>query len=103
MTDKLTDRPRPGLWLKGFKIRRWAAPPIGLDQNGKLQVMRPVLDLHLSWVNADGATVFDAITGQGNPSRPYTPHTIGKAGAFYRQRLLNLKNPANPPRKNQPL
>jgi hypothetical protein len=102
MTDKITGRQRPGLWLKGFKIRRWASPPLALDQDGKLQVMRPVLDLHLSWVNAAGETIFDAITGQGNPSRPYTPHTIGKAGAFYRQRLLKLP-PQKLPKEKQPL
>lgn len=91
MTDKITGQNRSGLWLKGFKIRRWESPIIAPDQKGQLQVMRPVLDLQISWVDAEGETVFDSITGQGKQMRAYTPHTIGKAGAFYRQRLLNTQ------------
>lgn len=87
MTDKFTGRSQVGLWLRLFSMRRWEEPLIGRDNKGQLRVMRPSLDLHLSWVDQAGKTVFDAVTGQGSALRPYTPHTIGKAGAFYRQRL----------------
>lgn len=87
MTDKINGQTRPGLWLKGFRTRRWEVPLVTADQEGKLQTVRPVLDLHLSWVNEENETVFDNISGKKAPNRPYTPHTIGKAGAFYRQRL----------------
>lgn len=89
LTDKFTGQSRSGLWLKLFALRRWEEPLIGRDARGRLRVMRPSLDLHLTWVDEGGKTVFDAVTGKGSVLRPYTPHTIGKAGAFYRQRLAD--------------
>ncbi len=88
MQDKISGQWRQGLWLKGFKTRRWDAPIIGADDQGRLQVMRPVLDLYISWLDAEGETGFDSLKGRGEGLRPYTPHTIGKAGAFYKQRLI---------------
>ncbi len=89
MIDKLTGDARPGLWLKGFKLRRWEEPKLCRDDRGRLTVCRPILDLHLSFVNADEEVVFDAVPPLATTRtlRPYTPHTIGTAGAFYRQRL----------------
>jgi hypothetical protein len=87
MTDKFTGQSRPGLWLKTFATRRWESPLIGRDSMGQLRVMRPSLDLHLSWLDEQGVVRFDAVAGTGDTLRPYTPHTIGKAGAFYQQRL----------------
>jgi hypothetical protein len=51
--------------------------------------MRPVLDLHLSWIDEEHKVHFDAIQDQtGNKGlQPYTPHTTGPAELFYRQRL----------------
>ncbi|MEN8143196.1 MAG: hypothetical protein ABFQ82_06315 [Thermodesulfobacteriota bacterium] len=92
MFDKITGEMQPGIWLKGFKTRRWETPIIAADQKGKLQIMRPVLDLNISYLDATGETGFDSLTGQNNGLRPYTPHTIGKAGAFYRQRFPNNQN-----------
>ncbi len=87
MTDKFTGARRLGLWLKTYEMRRWENPPLGRDGRGRLRVLRPSLDLHLSWVDEQGQTVFDSINGPESGMRPYTPHTIGKAGTFYRQRL----------------
>ncbi len=99
MADKFTGQSRSGLWLKLFALRRWEELLIGRDSKGRLRVMRPSLDLHLSWVDETGKTVFDAVAGKGSVLRPYTPHTIGKAGAFYRQRLADnstIKPPKSP-------
>ncbi|NTV12901.1 MAG: hypothetical protein HGA96_03035 [Desulfobulbaceae bacterium] len=90
MTDKFTGQSHPGLWLKLFALRRWEEPLLGRDSQGRLRVMRPSLDLHLTWVDEAGKTVFDAVAGAGTTLRPYTPHTIGKAGIFYRQRLTEI-------------
>jgi hypothetical protein len=87
MQDKVSGEWRRGLWLKGFKIRRWEAPIVAADDQGRLQVMRPVLDLHISWLDDERETGFDSLKGRDEGLRPYTPHTIGKAGAFYKQRL----------------
>ncbi|MGV1098147.1 hypothetical protein ACUUL3_01890 [Thiovibrio sp. JS02] len=89
LRDKLTDIPSPGIWFKGFELRRWELPLIGHDAGGRLRVFRPILDLHLSLVNKEGEVLFDAVAPRESGRRylPYTPHTIGKAGAFYRERL----------------
>lgn len=102
MTDKVTGRKRPGIWLKGFEIRRWESPIIAPDRQGRLQVMRPILDLHLSWVDEEGETGFDSISGAGSGLRPYTPHTIGKAGAFFGQRLVKTNQPTTPEKQREP-
>ncbi|MDF1579039.1 MAG: cytochrome c3 family protein, partial [Desulfobulbales bacterium] len=90
MSDKLNSREKPGLWLKGYNIRRWAEPPIDFARDGRLRVMRPILDLHISWIDAERKTLFDSITGETATLQPYTPHTIGKAGAFYHRRIAKL-------------
>ena len=89
MVDKFSGARRPGLWLKGFELRRWEEIPLCRDNDGRLTVCRPSLDLHLSYVNDQGEVLFDAVapTPSTRTLRPYTPHTIGKAGAHYRQRL----------------
>ncbi|MFO7761413.1 MAG: hypothetical protein R6V20_07355 [Desulfobia sp.] len=95
MQDKITGRSSRGLWLKGFELRRWENPVYCRDKQGILRVCRPILNLHLTWVNKKGKVVFDAVT----PDRtapggllPYTPHTIGRAGPFFRQRLQENGN-----------
>ena len=90
MRDKITGRFEPGMWLKGFIFRRWEDIPIAPDAAGKLQVMRPILDLHISYVNSYDEVVFDSFTPSTKNSGmlPYTPHTIGKAGALYHNRLV---------------
>lgn len=96
MTDKFSGRSLSGLWLQTFAMRRWESPLIGRDSKGLLRVMRPSLDLHLSWLNEQGEARFDGVAGKGETLRPYTPHTIGKAGAFYQQRLHETPPPPKP-------
>lgn len=100
MTDKISGLKKPGLWLKGFKIRRWADPIIDFDRAGRLQVMRPILDLHMSWVDARQEPVFDSVSGTTTALQPFTPHTTGKAGAFYHRRISKLLT-GEPSRKSQ--
>jgi hypothetical protein len=90
MSDKLTGQGYYGLWHKGFELRRWEFPQICKDDTGKLYVCRPILDLHLTWVNDEEDVMFDNVRPENAPVKglvPYTPHTIGKAGSFYKQRL----------------
>ena len=89
MSDKITGEKRPGLWYKGFGIRRWESVLLGRDSQGKIRVMRPMLDLQLSWINEDETVRFDSVSvGAGQTGlTPYTPHTTGKAGLFYHERL----------------
>ncbi len=90
MQDKITGYSSRGLWLKGFELRRWENPVYCRDEKDILQVCRPILDLHLSWVNEKGKVMFDGEPPPDAPPYgllPYVPHTTGHAGPFYRQRL----------------
>ncbi len=106
MTDKFTNIPYPGLWFAGFLQRRWSPVILGTDADGRLSVIRPLLDISISWVDARGEVIFDSLSpggpGPGSgvkkivyppylqltpvppPGRwlPVHPHTIGKADAF---------------------
>lgn len=89
MSDKINGEKKQGIWHQGYTMRRWETIQLGRDLNGRISVMRPVLDLYLSWIDKDHRVRFDGITGEsaGKGLRPYTPHTTGPAGMFYRQRL----------------
>ena len=90
MSDKLTGKGYFGLWFKGYELRRWEFPIICKDEAGKFTTCRPILDLHLTWVNSDEEVVFDNARPSHAPKYgllPYTPHTIGKAGPFFKKRL----------------
>ena len=95
MRDQLNGELFPGIWLKGFKQRRWEDIRLVPDSSGLLQIARPILDLHLSWIDKDETLRFDNITIQPGTSamRPYAPHTIGKAGPFFEKRLTLILGP----------
>lgn len=93
MLDKISGEEKKGIWYQGYTMRRWESVQLGRDTNGRISVMRPVLDLHLSWIDEEGKVRFDAIQGQAANKKglePYIPHTTGPAGIFYRQRLLDF-------------
>jgi len=90
MPDGITGKLKPGVWYKGFLQRRWETMVIRRDQDGRIKVFRPILDLHLSAVDAKGRVLFDNLTGRNDGYLPYTPHTTGPAGLFYKQRFLHL-------------
>lgn len=95
MADGITGKALPGLWLQAYELRRWEDVNTCFDLQGMLQVCRPLLDLYLSFTNNEGETVFDRIVPQKGTvvMTPYTPHTTGKAGQFYQQRLMPLHLP----------
>jgi len=89
MSDKINGKQFQGLWYKGYVIRRWENVPIGRDDSGKLQVLRPILDIHLSWITKNEEVIFDSIpsSAKNKGMLPYIPHTTGKAGLFYEERI----------------
>lgn len=97
MTDKLSGEAKKGLWYKGYTTRRWEEVTIGRDSSGRLQVMRPILDLYLSWIDEDEDVLFDSQRSNAgnNGLVPYVPHTTGKAGLFYRERIENFLRSEN--------
>ncbi len=89
MSDKISGQDKVGIWLKSYELRRWEPVQICRDKDGILQVCRTLLDLHLSYINGDDEIILDNVRPNDNfpQLQPYTPHTTGKAGAFFQQRL----------------
>jgi hypothetical protein len=90
MRDGLTGELRPGVWLQGFTQRRFEQLLVRRDTDGVIKVFRPILDLRLSLVDEDDNPRVDNQTGADNGLRPYTPHTTGPAGLFFRDRFQHL-------------
>lgn len=90
MRDGITGELRSGIWYKGFTQRRWEHMIIDTDSDGRIRVFRPVLDLRLSMVTEDDELIFDNAKGPGKGLLPYTPHTTGKAGLYYKDRFRHL-------------
>ena len=82
MLDKINGKTRPGMWFQVFYERRWWPVMLGEDKNGRLRVMRPLLDISISYLNAQGNAVFDNLKPKTPPLVPYTPHTTGAADTF---------------------
>jgi hypothetical protein len=89
MTDKITGKQETGLWHKGYTMRRWETTLLGRDEDGNITTMRPILDYSLSWIDEDEMVRFDSVPSQAPNMglRPYTAHTTGPAGLFYKERL----------------
>ena len=92
MTDKIHFNKRAGLWYKGFGVRRWETILLGRDLAGTITTVRPLVDYHLSWADQQGQVRFDTHASHATDGGlyPYTPHTTGKAGLFYTQRLRDF-------------
>ncbi|MDD3619026.1 MAG: hypothetical protein RBR09_08400 [Desulfobulbaceae bacterium] len=97
MRDGITGESSPGVWYMGFIQRRWEDILIRRDRDNIIKVFRPILDLHLSYVDDEENVIFDNLNGNGPTLLPYTPHTTGPAGLFYLYRFANLLNGATPP------
>lgn len=93
MRDGLNGLEQPGIWYKGFTERRWERMLIGRDAEGRLRVLRPILDLRLSMLDDKDVLRFDNLRGRDAGHVPYTPHTTGPAGLFYRDRLKATSPP----------
>ena len=89
MSDKFTGVDVVGIWFRGFGERRWEQVLLAPDSQGVITTVRPNLDLRLSWIDEDEESRFDNLEPVKNfqRSRPYAPHTIGKAGLFYETRI----------------
>jgi len=119
MIDKITGEYRHGLWFESFTERRWGPVELGEDAHGRLVVIRPILDLSLTYVDSNDVVCFGnlrpkAINDDLNSWNatchdissfwlPYSPHTIGPADAFrtvyvrswLNGRLLKSNNPVS--------
>ncbi len=90
MRDGITGDPFPGIWYMGYTQRRWEDMIIRRDTDGIIKIFRPLLDLRLSMVDDEENVIYDNLTGSSPVLRPYTPHTTGHAGMFYKERFNHL-------------
>lgn len=101
MIDKINGLQYQGLWHKGYVMRRWEEVPIGRDSSGMLQVVRPLLDIYLSWLDEDEEVRFDSVSAKTDQKGmlPYVPHTTGKAGLYYEERIQQFLRLEKDPQK----
>lgn len=119
MTDKVVTNSdaaglikMPGIWFSGFTKRRWSPVVLGETCGGRLRVIRPLLDIAVSYLDGNDEVIFDNLKPAGPVDchdndavvavvngadrdesskpwlwRPYVPHTTGAAD-FYRTMVV---------------
>ncbi len=90
MPDRLSGKRRPGVWFFTLKKRTFEKFVMGWDASGRLSLMRPLLDIHLSYVNAEDELLFENLTPKDSKELPVTPHTTGPGDTFRAWRVLRL-------------
>jgi hypothetical protein len=85
--DRLNGQERLGIWSMGWRFRRWEPMPLGVDQNGRYTVLRPLYQYQVSYVDRLGNVAVDSArpprgdgSGPGWAFMPYVPHTVGPSG-----------------------
>ncbi len=77
MMDWIDGKKKKGVWFIGWYIRLWETPPLGVDENKKVCVLRPDYAFYVSYTDEAGRVVID-----NKKMIPvvncYTPHTIRK-------------------------
>ncbi len=59
MKDKIDHVVMPGMWFEGFVARRFYPVMVGVSTDGRLVNVRPLLDLSISYLNADDMIMAD--------------------------------------------
>jgi len=93
---KIFDTPNPpaedgslssGVWLSGWRFRRWEFLSLGCDEQGIITPFRPRYQYLVSYINGRGQVIIDSIapqrgdgSGKGWACMPFHPHTVQKRG-----------------------
>ena len=87
--DWVDGRGKRGIWLQGWRFRRWEHMPLGKDNTGRYAVLRPLHQYLVSYVDGWGNVPLDSVipqrgdhTGPGWAFMPYVPHTSSPFGRF---------------------
>lgn len=85
--DHVSGGQRPGVWLLGWRFRRWDAMPLGRDHKGRVAVLRPRHQYRVSAVDHRGVCVLDGAvpqrgdgSGRGWAFMPQVLHAIAPQG-----------------------
>ena len=95
--NALTGQKSPGIWYKAWDFRRWEDPVLGIDENGFYQIIRPLYQYQVTYVDsADNVWLDSEIPVRGDGRRGwawdvYKPHTISARGRNCESCHGNLK------------
>lgn len=85
--DRITGESKQGIWSLGWRFRRWEGMPLGVDDQGKIAVLRPLYQYLVSYVDKLGGVPLDGRapqrgdgSGRGWAFMPYVPHTTAPFG-----------------------
>lgn len=85
--DLLTGGKHRGVWLKGYRFRRWENLVLGVDHQGRISLLRPLHQYQVSYVDEQGRVLLDSTIpergdrqGPGWAFMPYVPHTTARQG-----------------------
>ncbi len=85
--DFISGKNKPGMWLMAWRLRRWEYMPLGINNRGKISVLRPQYQYLVSAVDGTGNVFLDSVVPRRGDSgtigwafNPYSPHTISASG-----------------------
>lgn len=85
--DRLTGEVRLGVWLQGWRFRRWTPMPLGVDHRDRVSLLRPHYQFLITYVDRMGNVTLDnAVPRRGGGSAegwsfmPHVPHTTAPMG-----------------------
>ena len=85
--DLLTGDKGQGLWLKGYRFRRWENMVLGVDDQDRISLFRPLHQYRISYVDDHSRVILDSVipgrgdgNGPGWAFMPYVPHTTAGQG-----------------------
>ena len=84
--NRLSAKISPGIWYKGWTFRRWEEPVLGINENGKYSIIRPLYQYFITYVDSNENVWLDSKIPQKKDGTKgwawdsYSPHTIGKSG-----------------------
>jgi hypothetical protein len=85
--DLITGETKQGIWSQGWRFRRWELFSLGVDQEKRYTVFRPLHQYFISYIDRLGNTALDSVvpergdgSGRGWAWAPYVPHTIAPVG-----------------------
>ncbi len=82
--NRLNNESSRGVWYKGWTFRRWEDPVLGINENGKYSIIRPMYQYYITYVDSNENIWLDSaipLQSNGQPGwnwDAYSPHTVGK-------------------------
>jgi hypothetical protein len=82
MPDWVDKRMEDGIWYSGYRYKRWEHFVLGNNNEGKIEILRPLFQYRISYKDANGTMILDDVKEIDGKSieawLPYAPHTITK-------------------------